>query len=339
MDGYTMPYLIDGHNLINFLPDVDLDDPHDEVKLVFKLRGFCAQKKRRRCVVVFDQGLPGGKSSLSTPSVEVIFASYQYTNADRVIRERIHNTKDIQGWTVVSSDNEVREEAVRHGAQVMKSGKFIELLFPPKAAKPHAGINPNVIVPKNQVDEWLTEFGVEEAEKNNEAPVIAQSIPKKQSPKPKLDSKKTKLEVATARRRQLAEDDVEHWLDVFGEDPAPQATDKSAKIMPRPEAPPEKDTSVQKTVPQMKDGDIDLTENTVDAWLTVFGETDIKREATDPAYQRSDPAKQGRYGKINGKREPVVHKRMGTSPDIHLNDGEVDAWMDVFGVEDEEEDD
>ena len=34
-----MPYIIDGHNLIHYLDDIQLDDPHDEAKLALKLRG------------------------------------------------------------------------------------------------------------------------------------------------------------------------------------------------------------------------------------------------------------------------------------------------------------
>ena len=60
-----MAYLIDGHNLIGQLPDLSLNDPNDEAKLVQKLIGFAA-RQQKRVVVVFDSGLPGGKSRLST---------------------------------------------------------------------------------------------------------------------------------------------------------------------------------------------------------------------------------------------------------------------------------
>jgi hypothetical protein len=33
-----MPFLIDGHNLIGALPDLDLDDPDDEARLVERLQ-------------------------------------------------------------------------------------------------------------------------------------------------------------------------------------------------------------------------------------------------------------------------------------------------------------
>lgn len=358
-----MRYLIDGHNLINFLPNIALDDPHDEVKLVLKLRGFCAKKRRTRCTVIFDHGLPGGKSQLSTTDVEVVFASYLQTNADRILKERIREIKDIQGWTLVTSDNEVREEAIQRGMKALKSPEFVEILFPPKAVKPHVGINPNVVVPKDEVEDWLNEFGGEIDEDDIEEidvlpsapePTHRKPIPKAITPSQKETpsaseslAKRAKAKPATPnpdlaqareKRIQQKQSDVEHWLEVFGEDPAPEATDKPTKIVPRHKKGRKlKPEGKQELSAEMKSGDIELSENTVDAWIEVFGEQDKKREPTDPASQRSDPSKQGRYRNKDGKREPLVHKRMGTAPDIHLNEGEVDAWMDVFGVDAEEE--
>ena len=56
-----MPLLIDGHNLIGRLPDLRLDDPQDEAKLVARLRVYHA-RTGKRVTVVFDRGLPGGRS-------------------------------------------------------------------------------------------------------------------------------------------------------------------------------------------------------------------------------------------------------------------------------------
>ena len=62
-----MPILIDGHNLIGRLPDLRLDDPDDEAKLVLRLRAYAA-RTRKRITVVFDQGLPGGCLLYTSPS-------------------------------------------------------------------------------------------------------------------------------------------------------------------------------------------------------------------------------------------------------------------------------
>ena len=107
-----MPYLIDGHNLIASLPDIDLADPDDEAKLVQKLRGFVA-RQRNKCTVIFDGGLPGGFSAMSNASVKVIFAASQHSNADSLLKRRISKIPDTRNWTLVSSDNELRDFARR----------------------------------------------------------------------------------------------------------------------------------------------------------------------------------------------------------------------------------
>ncbi|MFQ3566854.1 MAG: NYN domain-containing protein [Aggregatilineales bacterium] len=128
-----MRYLIDGHNLIAALPDISLDDPHDEAKLVEKLRSFCVGRGAQ-CTVVFDNGLPGGRApALSTTQVEVIFAGSN-TNADRILQERICNQKDVRAMTVVSSDREVRAAAARRRIAVLRNDEFARLLARPAAA-------------------------------------------------------------------------------------------------------------------------------------------------------------------------------------------------------------
>ena len=154
-----MPYLIDGHNLIGQLPDISLDDPNDEALLVQKLISFTARTKKR-CIVVFDQGLPGGESRLSTSKVKVIFASAQHSTADRVMMRRIANTRDPGGWTVVSSDNAVLEAARRQRMKILRSPEFARLLRRPTTlAREEAD---NVHVSPDEIDYWLGQFGEEE---------------------------------------------------------------------------------------------------------------------------------------------------------------------------------
>ena len=91
-----MPFLIDGHNLIGRLPDLHLDDPDDEAKLVARLRTFCA-RTGKRVTVVFDYGLPGGYSrELSGGGVEVVFAPAGRT-ADGILGERVRLARDARG--------------------------------------------------------------------------------------------------------------------------------------------------------------------------------------------------------------------------------------------------
>jgi hypothetical protein len=152
-----MPYLIDGHNLIGQLPDISLEDPNDEAKLVQKLVGFAA-RSRSQCVVVFDQGLPGGQSSMSTHSVRVIFASSQHSTADKVMIERINNTQDVAEWTVVSSDQAVVDTARRRGMKILRAPEFTRLLNRPRGKQDESV---EVYPSAEEVEEWLKLFGGE----------------------------------------------------------------------------------------------------------------------------------------------------------------------------------
>lgn len=164
-----MGYLIDGHNLIGQLPDLSLSDPNDEAKLVQKLMGFCA-RTRKKCVVVFDGGLPGGWSTLSTRPVEVIFAS-PGTNADRIMRERIQSLRDPGQWVVVSNDREVLAAAQARKIKTMRSAGFAPLLQgtavgtkappPPNRASTPAddlGSAANPRISPAEVEQWLDLF-------------------------------------------------------------------------------------------------------------------------------------------------------------------------------------
>jgi hypothetical protein len=125
--------LIDGHNLIGQMPGMSLKDFDDEEQLVRRLRGY-ALRKRARIAVVFDSGVPGGKSQLlSGGGVEAIFAG-SHTNADRILIERIHAEKRPQLWTLVSGDRAIQEEARRCRMRVQESADFAKLLSPPAAA-------------------------------------------------------------------------------------------------------------------------------------------------------------------------------------------------------------
>jgi predicted RNA-binding protein with PIN domain len=155
-----MPYLIDGHNLISYLPDISLDDPDDEGKLVTKLKGFAA-RVRKKIIVVFDNGLPGGESKMSNHSVKVIFASSKRTNADNVIKERIRAQKNPVTWTVVSSDHEVLNVAKQHRMKAMPCPEFATLLRRPVRPKTDPSEATNPYLSPEEVDEWMQLFGGE----------------------------------------------------------------------------------------------------------------------------------------------------------------------------------
>jgi hypothetical protein len=152
-----LPYLIDGHNLIGQLRDLSLDDPHDEARLVERLKSFTA-RKGARCVVVFDGGLPGGPSrDLSTPSVQVVFA-HSGTSADAIILARIGRLRDPDNWTVVSADRTIVEAAERRRMRVLLPAGFIQTLAAPAAPNDR---NSDPHLTPGEIDEWLALFGGE----------------------------------------------------------------------------------------------------------------------------------------------------------------------------------
>jgi len=151
-----MLYLIDGHNLIAQMPELSLADPNDEAQLVWRLRQFAA-RKRCRITVVFDHGVPGGWSrELSTGAVQVVFAG-SHTNADRVILERIRETKTPGNLRVVSSDSEVRRAAEARRAGVIPAQEFARILSAPPCRKAHHERD-HISLSQDEVKEWMRLF-------------------------------------------------------------------------------------------------------------------------------------------------------------------------------------
>lgn len=153
-----MFYLIDGHNLIGQLTDIDLDDPNDESLLVQKLNGWTG-RTRNSVWVVFDNGIPGGPSRMTSGRVKVHFAPHE-TSADSVIRKRIPSLKPPRDWTVVSDDHAVQDVARKFKVPVMRSTDFAILLqAPPPSGKPTPDEDPDLRLTDDDIENWLNEFG------------------------------------------------------------------------------------------------------------------------------------------------------------------------------------
>jgi predicted RNA-binding protein with PIN domain len=164
-----MPILIDGHNLIAHLPDLSLDDPDDEARLVVRLRAYNA-RTRKRITVVFDHGLPGGWSrELSTGPVEVVFAG-SHTNADRVLIERMRAAKNAPGLVVVSSDSQVRREAEARGAHAVSADRFAAGLAAPPPAREARRATDDVHLSPGEVEEWMQMFKAARRRKGGRRP-------------------------------------------------------------------------------------------------------------------------------------------------------------------------
>lgn len=209
-----MPYLIDGHNLIAHLPQIDMRSQTDEIELVILLRGHVA-KHQRRIVVIFDHGLPGGASKYSNKAVEVVFASAGQNDADTILKERIRRTPDPRNWTLVSSDQGVIEVARQAGMKVQRSDAFareLQALGMKPRSEPGEWEKPQVR--QKEIDELFEAFGGEP-----EAPA-PRSNPPPQAPdarkRPGSESPGARLK-HTPSGQLPADNDVESWLRLFEE--------------------------------------------------------------------------------------------------------------------------
>ena len=150
-----MPVLIDGHNLIGRLPDISLADRDDEARLVARLQAY-AGRTGKRVTVVFDRGLPGGRSqALSGGRVEAVFAPTG-RNADGVLIERIERARNPRGLVVVTSDREVIAAAQRRGAQVVRAEAFVGELAPAPASAGRG--REDVHLSPDEVEAWMEIF-------------------------------------------------------------------------------------------------------------------------------------------------------------------------------------
>ncbi|GAB1420773.1 NYN domain-containing protein [Anaerolineales bacterium] len=153
-----MPYLIDGHNLIKYIPDITLEDEHDEAKLVSRLKSFVAGKGRGKCVVIFDQGLPGGISKMSTKSVEVIFAASSHSTADELIIKRLHKIRDKKAWFLVTADQAILSVAHTYGIQSIPPASFAEQVR--KKSKPVISLDEQIHIhlSEAEIEDWIHIF-------------------------------------------------------------------------------------------------------------------------------------------------------------------------------------
>ena len=332
-----MPFLIDGHNVISALPDVELTDPHDEAKLVLKLRSWAA-RTRRKATIVFDGGLPGGYSrSLSGGGLEVVFAACRYTNADKIIKERLRHLLDAPNWTVVSSDHEVRDAARRVGARTLTAQAFVKRL----GRSPRLKMGKPTSVSDEEVAEWLEVFGPAESadETTGDAKTPASGQKRTGTPKPRLGrsqrpmGKQVEWTEPSSRAGRPAKspddekplesspEDVAHWLEVFGDEAAEAP----------PPKPPARRAEDKRALTVDKDRPETQSERDIETWLTMFSAS-RPEEAPPP----DKPAPEDRARRSKTLRE---HKRRhgdGFEDKAEgLSDEDIAMWERLFGEESE----
>jgi uncharacterized protein len=150
-----MQWLIDGHNLIGQMPNLRLDDPNDEEKLLGYLRRFRA-RTGHRLTVIFDAGYAyqsGSKQSRGGISIQFVSSGHI---ADQAIVRRIRKVKNPQEMMVVTSDQAVAQVARQAGVRVTSAGEFAQQLLQtsPTGEDDPADVN----LTADEVDEWLDIF-------------------------------------------------------------------------------------------------------------------------------------------------------------------------------------
>lgn len=163
-----MRTLIDGHNLIPYVPGLNLNQMEDEGGLVAILQDY-ARQSRNKLEVFFD-GAPPGKAGVRTFGTVIAHFVSASTTADHAIRLRLAELgAQARETQVVSSDRQVQAEARSRGARVVNSMSFARELVAympekkekaPKRVKP-APVKPKVEppLPPDEVQGWLDLFG------------------------------------------------------------------------------------------------------------------------------------------------------------------------------------
>ena len=123
-----MHWLIDGHNLIGQMPNLQLSDPNDEEKLLEYLRRYRA-RTGHRLTVIFDPGQsyqPAAKKTQGGLTIQ--FAAHGQT-ADQLIMRRVRRVKNPLAMIVVTSDRAVQQAARQVGVGVVTAQDFSQQLL------------------------------------------------------------------------------------------------------------------------------------------------------------------------------------------------------------------
>ncbi len=127
-----MALVIDGHNLIGAMPDIQLNEPDDEARLLARLRSYRAHNGQS-LIVFFDSGdLPASTPSMSSPGVMVRYSAPGQT-ADDAIVDFLRTRGQPGQYAVVTNDVDLTWRVRSAGASVMRASDFIAKLIRPPA--------------------------------------------------------------------------------------------------------------------------------------------------------------------------------------------------------------
>ena len=273
-----MHYLIDGHNLIAKLPDINLSDPDDEIQLILKLRQWTAVSIKRVVTVYFDGGIPGGHNvNLSNSQVKVIFVS-QGKTADSLIIARINRVKNPPEYRLVTSDQEIINAANKRKMQHIRSEKFAMRLSRDKEERTLPGptiTDEDPVISDAEVEQWLDLFGPvdEKALRRRPKPIPPNRPAPEPEPEPEAEPATSPKPPATSDREnpELSDDELREWLTLFGGEPkkATPAPNKPATKTNKPTTSPKPPATKTKSPNPHK-----LSTKDLDAWNAYFGQDD-----------------------------------------------------------------
>jgi predicted RNA-binding protein with PIN domain len=153
-----MNYMIDGHNLIGKLAELDLSMADDELRLIELLNRF-GQHNRGRIEVYFDGAPVNQAGSQNFGRVRAYFVPQRQT-ADQAISIRLAKLgKSARNWVVVSSDHSVQAAAHEARAGVMPSEEFAKQIQTRLTAqRGEEAATTDEVLSEHEVDEWLAIF-------------------------------------------------------------------------------------------------------------------------------------------------------------------------------------
>lgn len=151
-----MNLIIDGHNLIPYVPGINLGDVDDEMALIRRLVEYCRVQKAS-IDVFFDQAAQGRHGTRSFGTVRAHFVHKDKT-ADQAITAMLHRLgKNAWNYQVVTSDRMVIAAVhSMHAGHISSAGFASQLLRVQEQAHVAGDLESNLT--EQEVAEWEALF-------------------------------------------------------------------------------------------------------------------------------------------------------------------------------------
>lgn len=269
-----MNYLIDGHNLIGKIDDIQLSDPDDEAKLVLRLITWAAVGKNRRVVVVFDGGTHGTNwSAFKSERVKAVFVPQGKTADAWLIDFMRHEVKkNVRDYHVVTSDLQIIKQAENRRIAYTNAEDFALALADERKnlselgqERPASSDRP--LLAEHQVDAWMQLFGGEREIQLKPYRPRSNHVPEHE-PEPET------LSDEPAEAGLLSPKEVAEWLDLFGGEQEvvrlPKASRRS-KSVANPNAHRVASRKRNPNTPKA-DPNSPVTQDDLDLWHSLFGD-------------------------------------------------------------------